>query len=97
MTISVSDEVRVNQEMTVEVAFTNPVNEILRDCTLTLSGTGLFKWEEIARLPDLMPNKKLHVKMSTVPYKSGEKTLLVDFDCASFRDIKTSCIVHVNP
>ncbi|XP_035986257.1 protein-glutamine gamma-glutamyltransferase 5-like [Fundulus heteroclitus] len=97
MTIRVSDEVRVKQEMTVEVAFTNPVNEILRNCTLTLSGTGLFKWEEIARLPDLMPNKTLLVKLNIVPYKSGKKTLLVDFDCASFRDIKTSCIVHVKP
>ncbi|KAM4583270.1 protein-glutamine gamma-glutamyltransferase E-like [Fundulus diaphanus] len=97
ITITVSDKARVKNSMSARVAFTNPISKILRHCTLTLSGRGLFYGEKTFKLPDLMPNQRLLVKLNIVPYKSGEKTLLVDFDCASFRDIKTSCIVHVKP
>uniref|UniRef100_A0A3B5MG67 Transglutaminase N-terminal domain-containing protein n=1 Tax=Xiphophorus couchianus TaxID=32473 RepID=A0A3B5MG67_9TELE len=40
---------RVNREMTAEVLFQNPVKEILRDCSLTLTGSGLFNGELITR------------------------------------------------
>uniref|UniRef100_A0A3B5MUX8 Transglutaminase N-terminal domain-containing protein n=1 Tax=Xiphophorus couchianus TaxID=32473 RepID=A0A3B5MUX8_9TELE len=39
----------VNREMTAEVLFQNPVKEILRDCSLTLTGSGLFNGELITR------------------------------------------------
>ncbi|KAM4741224.1 protein-glutamine gamma-glutamyltransferase E-like [Anableps anableps] len=97
ITITVSDEPRVHQEMTVEVIFKNPINKTLTDCSLTLSGTGLVDWEKIIKLQDLMPNNVLRLKLGMFPYKTGKRTLLVDFDCASFRDIKTSCIVNVKP
>ncbi|MED6278971.1 hypothetical protein CHARACLAT_029705 [Characodon lateralis] len=97
ITVNVFDEARVNHEMTVELAFVNPVSEILRDCSLTPSGTGLLQWEELTKLPDLMPNNRVCVKLIIVPHKSGERTLLVGFDRASFKDIKTSCIVNVKP
>uniref|UniRef100_A0A3B5QVZ1 Protein-glutamine gamma-glutamyltransferase 2 n=1 Tax=Xiphophorus maculatus TaxID=8083 RepID=A0A3B5QVZ1_XIPMA len=87
----------VNREMTAEVLFQNPGQEILRDCSLTLTGSGLFNGELITRLPDLLPNNRVRVKFHFVPYKSGDRTLLVDFDCASFRDIKKSCTVIVKP
>uniref|UniRef100_A0A3B3VAF8 Protein-glutamine gamma-glutamyltransferase 2 n=1 Tax=Poecilia latipinna TaxID=48699 RepID=A0A3B3VAF8_9TELE len=87
----------VNRELTAEVLFQNPVKEILRDCSLTLTGSGLFIGELITRLPDLLPDNRVRVKFHFVPYKSGERTLIVDFDCASFRDIKQSCTVIVKP
>lgn len=37
---------RLNQKTAVEVVFMNPVNETLRDCTLTISGSGLVDGEE---------------------------------------------------
>uniref|UniRef100_A0A3Q2T560 Protein-glutamine gamma-glutamyltransferase E-like n=1 Tax=Fundulus heteroclitus TaxID=8078 RepID=A0A3Q2T560_FUNHE len=49
ISIAVSGESRLNQEMTAEVAFMNPVNETLRNCTLSLSGSGLFIGEEIIK------------------------------------------------
>uniref|UniRef100_A0A3B5MI63 Transglutaminase-like domain-containing protein n=1 Tax=Xiphophorus couchianus TaxID=32473 RepID=A0A3B5MI63_9TELE len=97
ISITVFGESRVNREMTAEVLFQNPVKEILRDCSLTLTGSGLFNGELITRLPDLLPNNRVRVKFHFVPYRSGDRTLLVDFDCASFRDIKKSCTVIVKP
>ncbi|XP_008406505.1 protein-glutamine gamma-glutamyltransferase E-like [Poecilia reticulata] len=97
ISITVFGEGRVNRELTAEVLFQNPVKEILRDCSLTLTGSGLFNGELINRLPDLLPNNRVRVKFHFVPYKSGERTLLVDFDCASFRDIKKSCTIIVKP
>uniref|UniRef100_A0A3P9QE38 Protein-glutamine gamma-glutamyltransferase 2 n=1 Tax=Poecilia reticulata TaxID=8081 RepID=A0A3P9QE38_POERE len=97
ITITVSDEARVNQKLSVLVMFMNPISETLTDCSLTLSGTGLIDWEQTVKLEDLMPNKKMSVELSVVPYRSGERTLLADFDCAAFRDIKASCVVNVRP
>ncbi|XP_014903761.1 protein-glutamine gamma-glutamyltransferase E-like [Poecilia latipinna] len=97
ISLTVPDEARVDQKMTFKVDFKNPVNETLTGCTLTVSGTGLVQSEEIIKVPDLMSYNTLSMKFSLFPYKSGEKTLLVDFDCASFRDIKASCTVNVKP
>lgn len=49
------------------------------------------------RLPDLRPNTKIIIKFSFFPYKTGVKTMVADFDCSTFRDIKASCTVHVEP
>ncbi|XP_007577616.1 protein-glutamine gamma-glutamyltransferase E [Poecilia formosa] len=97
ISFTVPDEARVDQKMTFKVDFNNPVNETLTGFTLTVSGTGLVQSEEIIKVPDLMSYNTLSMKFSLFPYKSGEKTLLVDFDCASFRDIKASCTVNVKP
>lgn len=41
----VSDAPRVGQECLCTVVFTNPVDLVLTDCTLTLSGSGLLRDE----------------------------------------------------
>uniref|UniRef100_A0A4W6EUL4 Protein-glutamine gamma-glutamyltransferase 2 n=1 Tax=Lates calcarifer TaxID=8187 RepID=A0A4W6EUL4_LATCA len=46
-------------------------------------------------LPNLPPNCRLRIMFSFFPYKAGEKTLVVDFDCSTFRDIKASHTVNV--
>ncbi|XP_035986258.1 protein-glutamine gamma-glutamyltransferase 6 [Fundulus heteroclitus] len=95
--ITVQGEGRVNKEITVEVLFMNPLNEILRNCSLTLSGSGLLREELITKVPDLPPKNRVRVMFAVIPYRSGERTLLVDFDCASFRDIKKSSTVIIRP
>ncbi|MEQ2262650.1 hypothetical protein XENORESO_018374, partial [Xenotaenia resolanae] len=97
ISITVSGESRVNQEMTAEVVFMNPVNETLRNCILTLSGCGLIIGEEKTELPNLLPNNRVRVKIVFVPHKIGERTLMVNFSCTAFRDIKTSCTVNIKP
>lgn len=49
------------------------------------------------RIGNMKPNTRITVKVPLVPYKAGEKTLQVDFNCSSFRDIKKWCTVHVKP
>ncbi|KAJ0023483.1 hypothetical protein NQD34_003382 [Periophthalmus magnuspinnatus] len=86
---------RVYREVLLEVSFWNPVNETLKECTLTLSGSGLWKEEQNFSLPDVGPKKKVIVNVRFFPYKSGVHTLVADFDCSVFRDIKTSFRVPV--
>ncbi|KAM9758641.1 protein-glutamine gamma-glutamyltransferase 2-like [Menidia menidia] len=97
ISIKVSSPCRVGTETSAEVVFMNPIDGTLTDCCLTVSGSGLFKKETTFRLPDLRPNVWVRVKFFFVPYKSGERSLLIDFDCSSFRDMKESCSVTVKP
>uniref|UniRef100_A0A3Q3AVZ2 Protein-glutamine gamma-glutamyltransferase 2 n=1 Tax=Kryptolebias marmoratus TaxID=37003 RepID=A0A3Q3AVZ2_KRYMA len=97
LSITVSGEGKVNHELNAEVIFMNPINETLRNCTLTLSGSGLFIGEVVTNLPDLLPSNRIRITFAFFPYKIGERTLLVDFDSASFRDVKASCSINVEP
>lgn len=51
----------------------------------------------ISKELDLGPNRTLKLSITTYPYKAGLKTLVADFDCDAFRDIKGSCTVYVQP
>ncbi|XP_029282741.1 protein-glutamine gamma-glutamyltransferase 5-like [Cottoperca gobio] len=88
--------VRVDCIARVEVIFMNPtINETLTGCTLTLSGSGLLGDELKIRTPDLKPRNRIRVNTAITPYKTGEKTLVADFDCDTFKDIKCSCKVNI--
>ncbi|XP_039971498.1 protein-glutamine gamma-glutamyltransferase 2 [Xiphias gladius] len=95
LSITVPSQIRLTREASGEVSFMNPVNETLTKCTLTLSGSGLLKEETEYKLPNLRPNTQIRIKFFFVPYKTGVKTLVADFDCTRFRDIKASCTVRV--
>ncbi|XP_028261942.1 protein-glutamine gamma-glutamyltransferase 6 [Parambassis ranga] len=97
ISITLCGPTRLFQMACAEVVFMNPVNETLKDCTLTLSGSGLLREDIEEKLPDLRPNNRVRVKFFFSPHKSGEKTLMADFDCSSFRDIKCYCTVNVRP
>ncbi|XP_072239324.1 protein-glutamine gamma-glutamyltransferase E-like [Leuresthes tenuis] len=97
VSVTVSGPCRVNQESYAEVVFMNPLNKILTDCSVTISGSGLFKGDTLFELPNLRPNVRVCAKIFFVPYKSGERTLNISFDSSSFRDIKDSCTVTVEP
>ncbi|KAJ4940907.1 hypothetical protein JOQ06_027198 [Pogonophryne albipinna] len=89
ISLKVKRSAKVNRHTKGEMIFMNPmVTETLTNCTLTFSGSGLMKEE---------PNNRLRVNFSFVPYKRGKRTLVVDFDCSTFRDIKASCTVNVKP
>ncbi|XP_018533750.1 LOW QUALITY PROTEIN: protein-glutamine gamma-glutamyltransferase 2-like [Lates calcarifer] len=97
ISLTVPSEVKLYREASGEVVFMNPVDETLTNCTLTFSGSGLYKEEAEIKPPNLLPNKELRVKFSFVPYKTGKKTLIIDFDCSTFRDVKASHTVNVTP
>ncbi|XP_041834883.1 protein-glutamine gamma-glutamyltransferase 5 [Melanotaenia boesemani] len=97
VSITVFGQSRVNQETSVEWVFMNPLKETLKDCSLTISGSGLLQGETVNKLPDLRPNCRVRTKFPIVPYKSGQRTLIVDFDCSAFRNVKDSRTILVLP
>ncbi|XP_060897697.1 protein-glutamine gamma-glutamyltransferase 5-like [Labrus mixtus] len=97
ISVTIFGKVKLKTPANAEISFMNPVNETLKNCTLTISGTGLWKGEYEIKLGDLKPNRRIRLKFYIVPYKSGERTLTADFDCSLFRDIKGLCTVTVRP
>ncbi|XP_053288678.1 protein-glutamine gamma-glutamyltransferase E isoform X2 [Pleuronectes platessa] len=94
-TLTVSSTTRLQQETSGVLIFKNPVDETLTGCTLTLSGSGIFKKEEDCRLPDLAPKQQFRINIFFYPYKTGKKTITAVFDCSTFRDIQTTCEIEV--
>ncbi|KAM4713874.1 protein-glutamine gamma-glutamyltransferase 2-like [Anableps anableps] len=96
--LQVLGEARVNQPMTIVVEFENPLNETLRSCFLTVTGSGIFRNEHIESNERALPaNGTLKLIITTTPYRAGLRTIVADFDCSAFKDIKASCIVEVKP
>ncbi|KAK2861622.1 hypothetical protein Q5P01_001155 [Channa striata] len=96
LTVTISGDVKVKKEATVEVTFKNPISETLKNCTLTVSGSGLME-EQKHDLPDLALNRQVRVNVPFVPYKTGQKVLIATFDSSVFRYVKSSCAVNVQP
>ncbi|KAM7421911.1 hypothetical protein PAMA_010132 [Pampus argenteus] len=97
VSITVIGQARLNRNTNGEMIIKNPVNETLKDCRLTVSGSGLLREEIKCRLPDMKPNTQIRASFSFVPYKIGQKTLVVNIDCSTFRNIKASYTVNVFP
>ncbi|XP_078092532.1 protein-glutamine gamma-glutamyltransferase 2-like [Mustelus asterias] len=85
----------LTKKAVVEISFQNHFPEILKDCVMTLEGAGLIEGEKEIKFPDVAPNELAKVKCDFVPYKSGLKKLLVDFDCDKVRDVKGSLDITV--
>uniref|UniRef100_A0A8C6WI55 Protein-glutamine gamma-glutamyltransferase 2 n=1 Tax=Neogobius melanostomus TaxID=47308 RepID=A0A8C6WI55_9GOBI len=96
--VSVLGEAFVYRPVFVEMTFENPVSETLRDCTITLSGSGLTKEEEEeirSALFSVTIKSVFRVTVSFYPHKAGKKTLMADFDCSVFKNIKKSIPITV--
>lgn len=78
----------LNKKVEIEISFQNQFPKPLKDCIMTLEGAGLIKGEKEIKFPDVAPNELAKVRCDFVPYKSGLKKLLVDFDCDKLRDVK---------
>ncbi|KAM3621590.1 uncharacterized protein V6R79_013232 [Siganus canaliculatus] len=97
ITVTVPGPAKLNHLTCGEVVFVNPIKEVLKNCTMTLSGSGLYRDDAETKLPDVNPGEELRFPFTFAPYKVGVKTLVADFDCSFFRDIKCICKVKVRP
>ncbi|XP_014125518.2 protein-glutamine gamma-glutamyltransferase E [Zonotrichia albicollis] len=93
--IQVLGEAKVNKEVVVEVAFTNPINEEVKDCVLQVEGSDLLQGILELRIPPLKASEKSSTKFKLIPSEAGPKHLLVNFFCDKFADIKTFKMVNV--
>ncbi|XP_076153938.1 protein-glutamine gamma-glutamyltransferase 6-like isoform X1 [Alosa pseudoharengus] len=82
---------------TAEITFHNPVPSTLKDGVFTISGSGLLHTSVVLRVAEVVHDQRVRLQIPFVPYRAGSKKLVVNFDCCTFRDIKASCNVEVNP
>lgn len=78
----------VNQPVTVEVAFTNPLSEDGIGCALVAEGSGLIEGQLRKRLPPLNPRESSKVQFNITPSRSGTRQLLVSLTSKTFPTIK---------
>uniref|UniRef100_UPI00398E3E78 protein-glutamine gamma-glutamyltransferase 2-like n=1 Tax=Pristiophorus japonicus TaxID=55135 RepID=UPI00398E3E78 len=96
LTIKVLNEPAVlNKKVQVEISFLNTFPDTLKNCVMTIEGAGLIEGENEIKFKDVAPNEATKVKHEFVPYKSGLKKLLVDFDCDKLQDVKGSLNIAV--
>ncbi|NWI90898.1 TGM3 glutamyltransferase, partial [Pitta sordida] len=93
--VQVLGEAKVNEEVDVEVAFTNPIDTEVTDCVLQVEGSDLLTGILELRIPPLKANEKSSTKFKLIPSETGPKHLLVNFSCDKFADIKTFKVVNV--
>ncbi|KAG7272051.1 hypothetical protein CRUP_025988 [Coryphaenoides rupestris] len=97
ITITVKDRAQLYRPLEVEVAFKNPLKETLQNCTFSISGSGLLHTTLEKRLPDMLVDRGVQMTLSITPYRTGPKTLAVDFDCSAFRNAKASATIDPPP
>ncbi|XP_019365445.1 PREDICTED: protein-glutamine gamma-glutamyltransferase E-like isoform X2 [Gavialis gangeticus] len=93
--MKVLGEAKVNEAVDVEVMFTNPINEEVKDCMLRAEGNDLLKGSLKINVPSLKPNERSAVQFEIIPTKGGTKQLLINFSCDKFSDIKAFETINV--
>ncbi|XP_057636746.1 protein-glutamine gamma-glutamyltransferase 5 isoform X1 [Chionomys nivalis] len=86
----------VDQPLTVQVVFSNPLSEPVEDCVLTLEGSGLFKKQQRVLIGVLKPHHKASITLKTVPFKSGQRQIQANLRSNKFKDIKGYKNVYVD-
>ncbi|XP_029415055.1 protein-glutamine gamma-glutamyltransferase 5 isoform X3 [Nannospalax galili] len=86
----------VNQPLTIQVIFSNPLSEPVEDCVLTLEGSGLFKKQQRILVGVLKPHHKASITLKTVPFKSGQRQIQANLRSNKFKDIKGYKNVYVD-
>ncbi|XP_059115525.1 protein-glutamine gamma-glutamyltransferase 5 isoform X2 [Peromyscus eremicus] len=86
----------VNQPLTVQVVFSNPLSEPVEDCVLTLEGGGLFRKQQRVLIGVLRPHHKASITLKTIPFKSGQRQIQANLRSNKFKDIKGYRNVYVD-
>ncbi|XP_077785633.1 protein-glutamine gamma-glutamyltransferase E-like [Podarcis muralis] len=96
VTLKVLGQAKVDQPLKVEVVFTNPLNEEVKDCVLQAEGSDLLAEKLKLDAPPLQAKQSTRLKFEVKPSKSGTKQLLVNFSCDKFQDIKAFEPINVS-
>ncbi|XP_045395802.1 protein-glutamine gamma-glutamyltransferase 5 [Lemur catta] len=96
ITINVLGPVIVNQPLSIEVIFSNPLSEQVADCVLTVEGSGVFKKQQRVLIGVLKPQHRARVSLTTVPFKSGPRQIQANLRSDKFKDIKGYRNIYVD-
>lgn len=86
----------MNQPLSVQVIFSNPLLEPVTDCVLTVEGSGLFKKQQRILIGVLKPQHRASITLETVPFKSGQRQIQANLRSDKFKDIKGYKMVYVD-
>nr|XP_020737111.1 protein-glutamine gamma-glutamyltransferase 5 isoform X2 [Odocoileus virginianus texanus] len=78
----------VNQPLSIQVVFSNPLLEQVEDCVLTVEGSGLFRKQQRVLIGVLKPHHKASLTLQTIPFKSGQRQIQANLRSNKFKDIK---------
>ncbi|XP_054988592.1 protein-glutamine gamma-glutamyltransferase E [Sorex araneus] len=95
LTLEVLDEARVRKPVNVQMLFSNPLDEPVKDCILMVEGSGLLRGNLKIQVPALRPKERSRVRFEIMPTRSGTKQLLADFSCNKFPAIKAMLSIDV--
>ncbi|XP_066130198.1 protein-glutamine gamma-glutamyltransferase 5 isoform X1 [Saccopteryx bilineata] len=86
----------VNQPISIQVIFSNPLSEQVEDCVLTVEGSGLFKKQQRVFIGILKPQHRASITLKTVPFKTGQRQIQANLRSNKFKDIKGYKNVYVD-
>ncbi|XP_060089479.1 protein-glutamine gamma-glutamyltransferase E-like [Heteronotia binoei] len=95
--IKLLGEAKVNEQVPVEVLFTNPLTEDVKDCVLLAEGSDLLAEKLRLEAPPLKAKQVATIQFAVAPTRDGTKQLLVNFSCDKFQDVKAFETVEVAP
>ncbi|XP_063816606.1 protein-glutamine gamma-glutamyltransferase E-like [Pseudophryne corroboree] len=93
--LRVRDEPKLNKLATVDLIFSNPIQENVAESLVTVEGSGLMKTQMNVKVPCLKPNQRVTVQFEFFPYRCGERSLLADFSSDKFQNVKAFQSVKV--
>ncbi|CAH6787886.1 Tgm3 [Phodopus roborovskii] len=95
LTLEVLEQAQVQKPVIVQMLFSNPLDEPVRDCVLMVEGSGLLRGNLKIDVPALRPKEKSRIRFEILPTRSGIKQLVADFSCNKFPAIKAMLSIEV--
>ncbi|KAK2492213.1 hypothetical protein MC885_003392 [Smutsia gigantea] len=96
LTLEMLAQARVQKPLDVQMLFSNPLDEPVKDCVLMVEGSGLLLGSLKIDVPNLSPKERSRVRFEILPTRSGTKQLLADFSCSKFPAIKAMLSIDVD-
>ncbi|XP_045050973.1 protein-glutamine gamma-glutamyltransferase E [Desmodus rotundus] len=95
LTLELLDQAHVRKPVNVQMLFSNPLDEPVKNCVLMVEGSGLLLGNLKIDVPTLRPKERSRVRFEILPTRSGTKQLLADFSCNKFPAIKAMLSIDV--
>ncbi|CAI9556382.1 unnamed protein product [Staurois parvus] len=93
--IKVKGPIQMNKPAKAVVVFTNPLNQVVSDIVVTAEGSGLLHDPITVKGGSVKPNETIKIPLTIMPYKAGQRHLLVDVTTNKFQNAKGYTEVEV--
>ncbi|GAB1286892.1 Protein-glutamine gamma-glutamyltransferase E [Apodemus speciosus] len=94
--LEVLNQAQLRKPVNVQMLFSNPLDEPVKNCVLMVEGSGLLRGSLRIDVPALRPKEKSRIRFEIFPTRSGIKQLLADFSCNKFPAIKAMLLIEVS-